>query len=324
MKPIYLITAISISCLALIGCTKTEQAPVKEVNSAKTLQTLTIGYQKSALKLIVAKQNRMFEQAFPNVKVEWKEFATGPQTLDALSAKSIDFGYTLDGSVVSALSQGKELKYLGYEQAFHKNHAILVLKTNSLQHINDLQGKKIGLTKGSSAHIFLAETLRNARLTWEDIQPVWLEPIEARQALTKGKIDAWVVWEPYTSATELTGIAKVIFDSGQSNKSYGFYLAKPELINANPESAKKILTVLNRTDEWIDSHPQESSEILAKNVMINPNVAAQIISKKPTPDLVSVVTPEIVQSQQNISNFLVEWNILPNKIDPQKYVWDGK
>lgn len=324
MKSIYFTAAISISLFAITGCAKTEEQPVKSTAASKQIQSLTIGYQKSALKLIVAKQNRMFEQAFPNVKVEWKEFATGPQTLEALSAKSIDFGYTLDGSVVTALSEGKQLKYLGFEQAFNKDHAILVLRSNPVQNVNELKGKRIGLNKGSSAHIFLAEALKTANLTWTDIQPVWLEPAEARTALTKGKIDAWAVWEPYTSATELSGMAKVIFDSGNSNKSYGFYLAQPELINNDPESAKKILNVLNQTDKWIDSHQQEASEILSKNITINLNVAAQVIGKKPMPNPVAPVTAEVVKSQQDISNFLVEWKILKNNIEPQKYVWDGK
>ncbi len=49
--------------------------------------------QKSALNLLVARQQKLFEQQLPNVKVDWKEFPAGPQMLEALAVGAVDFGY---------------------------------------------------------------------------------------------------------------------------------------------------------------------------------------------------------------------------------------
>lgn len=323
MKSLYFTAALSISlaALSITGCSKQEQPTQNSATTPTPITTLTIGYQKAALKLIVAKQNHFFEQEFPNVKVEWKEFPAGPQTLEALSVKSIDFGYTGDAPIVFALSAGKQLNYLGYEQAFNKGHAILTPKASAIQKLSDLKGKRIALTKGSSAHNFLAETLQVAHLTWNDIQPVWLTPSDARAALDKGAIDAWAVWEPYASATELSGTARVVFDSANLAKTYGFYLVQPEFVEKHPDSAKKILAVLNKTDQWIDQNKPQAAQILATSTSLNVKVANQVLEKKPVPNPVATLTPEVVQSQQAIGDLFFDLKLLPNKIDAQKAVW---
>lgn len=320
MKSLYLTAAFSLSLITLVGCEKKPES-TSQTTSTEPLKTLTIGYQKAALKLIVAKQNHFFEQEFPNVKVEWKEFPAGPQTLEALSVKSIDFGYTGDAPIVFALSAGKALNYLGYEQAFNQGHSILTPKSSSIQSINDLKGKRIALTKGSSAHNFLAETLQVAHLTWNDIQPIWLTPSDARAALDKGAIDAWAVWEPYASATELSGTAKVVFDSKDLAKTYGYYLAQPQFVENHPDSAKKVLAVLNKTDQWIDQNKEDAAKILATSTSLNLNVATQVLTKKPVPNPVATLTPSVIQSQQAIGDLFYDLKLLPNKIDAQKYVW---
>lgn len=324
MKSIYLTTVLSISLLATAGCSKKPEQTSTAEKSPEPISTLTIGYQKAALKLIVAKQNHFFEQEFPNVKVEWKEFPAGPQTLEALAVNSIDFGYTGDAPIVFALSAGKQLNYLGYEQAFKQGHALLVPNNSALKNLSDIKGKRIAFTKGSSAHNFLAEVLKKENLSWNDIQPVFLTPSDGRAALDKGAIDAWAVWEPYATATELSGKAKSLFDSFTLPATYGFYLAQPKFVDLHPDSAKKVLDVLNKTDDWINAHQKETAQILATSTSLDLNIAAQVLTKKAIPNPVATLTPEVAQSQQDIGNLFYDLKLIPNKIDAQKYVWHSK
>jgi len=315
------ILTISISTL---GCQKSNHVQSVQTNSSHTSETLTtlnIGYQKAALKLIVAKQNHFFEKEFPNVKISWNEFPAGPPTLEALSAGAIDFGYTGDAPVVFALSAGKKLNYLGYEEAAKRGHALLIPNNSHIQSIEDLKGKRIGLTKGSSAHNFLAEVLQKAHLTWADIEPVWLTPSDARAALDKKAIDAWAVWEPYVSATELSGTAKAIFDSTTLPKTYGYYLAQPSFIQQHPDSAKKVLQVLNETDQWINTHPKETAQILANSTGLSLNIAEKVLTTKPNPNSVEPLTPVVLQSQQDLGNLFFSLKLIPNPIQPASFAW---
>ena len=153
--------------MGLIACDQKNKTTNQEQVSEQSLKQLNIGYQKAALKLIVAKKTQAFEQAFPNVKVEWKEFPAGPQTLEALNVGAIDFGYTGDTPVIFALSANKPIDYLGYEINSKSSHDLLVPKNSTIQNLADLKGKRIALTKGSSAHYFVAQVLNKANLSWQ-------------------------------------------------------------------------------------------------------------------------------------------------------------
>ncbi|MFU8926525.1 aliphatic sulfonate ABC transporter substrate-binding protein [Acinetobacter puyangensis] len=314
--------AILGSGLVISGCSKQQKEAQKE-KAVDNISTLNIGYQKAALKLIVAKQNQFFEKEFPNVKIEWKEFPAGPQTLEALSVNSIDLGYTGDAPIVFALSAGKQLNYLGYEQASNQAHAILLPHHSEIKNLTDLKNKRIGLTRGSSAHNFLAETLKQANISWDEIQPIWLSPSDARAALDKKAIDAWAVWEPYISAAEIDGNAKILFESTNLPATYSYYLAQPNFIKNHPEDAKKVLEVLNQTDAWINSHKNEAAEILAKSTSLDVKIAQQVLNKKPDPNPVAILTPEVIQSQQKIADLFYGQKLIPNNIDALKFAWQS-
>ena len=318
------IATIALS-LTLIACEKTpKQASAVKDSNVEALTTLNIGYQKAALKLIVAKQNKSFEQAFPNVKVEWKEFPAGPQTLEALNAGSIDLGYTGDTPIIFALSGNKPIEYLGYEINSKNAHSLVLAQGSSIQNLAELKGKRIALMKGSSAHYFLAQVLTKAHLTWQDIQPIWLTPADARAALDKKSIDAWAIWDPYSSAVQLKGDYRVLIDSSVFPPAYSFYSSSPNFLKAHPQEALKIIQTLNATDEWITAHPEESVNILAKSTGLEHAVAQKVFENWASPVQTKLLDDKIIQEQQKIADLFTQLKLIPNAVVLKDHVWQGK
>ena len=101
-------------------------AQAKDKLAAKPLEQLRIGYQKSAVNLVILKQQGVLEKRFPNTKVSWIEFPAGPQLLEALSVGALEFGLTGDAPPVFAQAAGKDLYYVGAEPAKPESSAILV------------------------------------------------------------------------------------------------------------------------------------------------------------------------------------------------------
>ncbi len=321
MKIKYAIAATSLSVvLAACGQAQNTQTTSKQDQAVATqtpLTELSIGYQKAALKLIVAKKNQSFEQAFPETKISWKEFPAGPQTLEALSVGAIDFGYTGDVPIVFALAADKPLRYLVAEQSSRQAHALLIPNNSQITSLNELKGKRVGLTKGSSAHYFVSETLNQAGLTWQDIEPVWLTPADARAALDKNAIDAWAIWEPYISATEIQGNAKILFDSSTLPKVYSFYSSQPQFKVEYPQAVNQIKQVLNETDAWIEKNPEETAKILAESTGLTLDIARAVIQKKPSPNQVDVPSVEIIQAQQKVADSFYGLKLIPKAVDIQ-------
>ena len=126
------VTALS---LGLAACQKPEQ---KEANTPATradipVKTLSIGYQKSSLNLLVARQQALFEQQFPQAKIEWREFPAGPQMLEALAVNAVDFGYVGNTPPIFAQAANKDLRYIGYEVVPEHSQALVIPAGSSIK-----------------------------------------------------------------------------------------------------------------------------------------------------------------------------------------------
>ena len=119
MKTLKTVSSIGIVTLSLgLGaCQKQDTAATNtpEKQTAAPVKTLSIGYQKSSLNLLVAREQKLFEQQFPQAKIEWKEFPAGPQMLEALAVGAVDFGSVGNTPPIFAQAADKELSYVGYE-----------------------------------------------------------------------------------------------------------------------------------------------------------------------------------------------------------------
>ncbi len=313
----------SFIALGLSGCQKTssDTAPEQQSVQENKLKTLAIGYQKSSLNLLVARQQQLFEQQFPGVQVAWKEFPAGPQMLEALAVGAIDFGAVGNTPPVFAQAAGKDLKYIGYEVVPQNAQALLIPADSSIRTLADLKGKRIAVQKGSSAHELLAKVLQKAGLSWQDIQPIWLPPADARAAFDKQSIDAWSIWEPYLSAAELDAKAKVLINGQAFARTYSFYIANPQFIEQHPGATEKILQSLNTADQWVLQHQQQALKIYQQSTGLKQNIAQRVIDKRLKPSPIYSLKPEVVQAQQEIADLFQQVKLIPKSIQVSQVVW---
>lgn len=313
----------SFIALGLSGCQKTssDTAPGQQSVQKNKLKTLAVGYQKSSLNLLVARQQQLFEQQFPGVQVAWKEFPAGPQMLEALAVGAIDFGAVGNTPPVFAQAAGKDLKYIGYEVVPQNAQALLIPADSSIRTLADLKGKRIAVQKGSSAHELLAKVLQKAGLSWQDIQPIWLPPADARAAFDKQSIDAWSIWEPYLSAAELDAKAKVLIDGQAFARTYSFYIANPQFIEQHPGATEKILQSLNTADQWVLQHQQQALKIYQQSTGLKQNIAQRVIDKRLKPSPIYSLKPEVVQAQQEIADLFQQVKLIPKSIQVSQVVW---
>lgn len=102
---------------------------------------------------------------------------------------------------------------------------ILVPKDSPLRTVSDLRGKTIGVAKGSSTHGQILYTLGRAGLSTKDSRLSFLQPADAYGAFNQHQLDAWVVWDPYTSQARLESGARVLADGRGTANGYAFIVA---------------------------------------------------------------------------------------------------
>ncbi|MHA3080897.1 aliphatic sulfonate ABC transporter substrate-binding protein [Acinetobacter sp. ANC 5502] len=319
------LVALTSVTVLLAACQKSETAPAQAstpaASHAAELKTLSIGFQKSSLNSIVLKQQHLLEKEFPKIKVEWKEFPAGPQMLEALAVGAVDLGSVGNTPPIFAQAANKGIVYVGYEKVHPKWQAVLVPNDSLIKTIADLKGKRIAVQKGSSAHDLLGRVLKKANLTWNDIQPIWLAPADARAALDKKSVDAWAIWEPFRSAAEVEGYARPIIDGTAFETTYNFVIGNPDFVKAHSQETTQFLTALNHAAQWIVDHPNESLQLYQQATGLNADIAQRVLDKRYKPSLTQAITPEVVKAQQEIANRFYQEKLIPNSIEINQIIW---
>ena len=315
--------------LGLVACQKQQaektETPVNTSSeTSKEVKTLQIGFQKSSLGLLVTREQKLLEKEFPNAKIEWREFPAGPQMLEALAVGAVDYGAVGNIPPIFAQAAGKDLGYAAYE-VYPSNSLGLVIPSNSkITDLNELKGKRIALQKGSSAHEFVSKVLQKAGLTWQDIQPIWLPPADARAAFDKGSIDAWAVWDPYLSAVELASDVKVLIDGAAFPKTYSYFISNPKFTSAHPEATDKFIKSLNEADSWIVNNQTLAVDLYAKNTGLKKEVAQRAFDRRSKPSPIRTLTPETIESQQQIADLFYAEKLIPKQIKIQDAILNSE
>ena len=134
-------------------------ATVRKAGAQEQLKEICIGYQKNGV-LVIARQRATVEQHFGSrgINVKWIEFSSGPPMMKAMNVGSVDCGAVGDSPPVFAQAAGANIVYAA-GQPMTNGQGILVSNNSPIHAIGDLKGKRVGFTKGSSAHNIVAQTL---------------------------------------------------------------------------------------------------------------------------------------------------------------------
>ncbi|NIE78531.1 aliphatic sulfonate ABC transporter substrate-binding protein [Pantoea sp. Ap-967] len=282
--------------------------------------SLRIGYQKGSISLVLAKQHRLLEQRFANTQVQWIEFPAGPQMLEALNIGSLDIGSTGDIPPIFAQAAGADLLYIAAEPPKPKAEVILVPKASPITSVTGLKGKRIALQKGSSAHNLLLRSLAKAGLGIRDVQPVYLAPADARAAFERGSVDAWAIWDPFYSAIELEGKARVLADGEGLGLIGPFMLGARQYVQANGEFVGQLLDEITRAEALTRSDEAGSVQLLAQFMGLPEAVVQRSFSHRPASPLIPI-SGDIVAAQQHTAELFFQNRVLPRQVDIAGAVW---
>ena len=283
-------------------------------------KTFRIGYQKGSVSMVLAKSHQMLEQRFPATQISWIEFPAGPQMLEALNVGSIDLGSTGDIPPIFAQAAGADLLYVGVEPPKPKAEVILVPANSPLRNVADLKGKKVAFQKGSSSHNLLLRALAKAGLTFNDIQPTFLTPADARAAFQQGMVDAWAIWDPYYSAALLQGNVRVLADGTDLNQTGSFYLATRSFAQANGAFVEQVLNTFSAADALTLSQRNQSIDLLAQAMGLPKPVIASYLNHRP-PTTITPVSARVAQAQQQTADLFYANHLMPVKVAIKDRIW---
>ena len=225
-----------------------------------SLKEIRIGYQKTGV-LVIARQQAVLEKRFAGkqIGVKWIEFTSGPPLLEAMSTGSVDLGAVGDTPPIFAQAANANIVYVA-GSPITNGQGILVPANSGIRTIADLKGKRVGFTKGTSAHNVVIATLEKAGLTYEDITPVYLTPPDAGPAFANGSIEAWAVWDPYFAIGEKRQNGRILVNAHEVAKTNSFYLANRDFANTHVRETREVIDGLAEAARWAEAQSRRGRE----------------------------------------------------------------
>lgn len=288
--------------------------------SAETaVKEIRIGYQKNGV-LVIARQQASLENHFKplGVEVKWVEFSSGPPMMEAMNVGSVDYGAVGDSPPVFAQAAGAAIVYAA-GQPVTNGQGILVPQHSAIRSIADLRGKRVGFTKGSSAHNIVVQTLERAGLTYADITPVYLTPPDAGPAFANGSIDAWSIWDPYFAIGETRQNGRILVNASEITRSNSFYIANRDFARNHGPVLQQIIDVTTSTAKWAEGHRDEVAKSLSAVTGIPLDI--QTIAADRSAFAVGPITDDIIATQQGVADRFFRLGLIPKPIAIRDIVW---
>jgi sulfonate transport system substrate-binding protein len=283
------------------------------------LKELRVGYQKTGV-LVIARQRHILEERFAKygAAVRWIEFTSGPPLLEAMNVGSVDIGATGDSPPIFAQSAGAAIVYVA-GGPINNGQSIIVHPASSIELLADLRGRRLGFTKGSSAHNITIAALERAAIAYTEVTPVYLSPADAAAAFARRSIDAWAIWDPFLAIAEKSQGAHVLVNAADVAKTFSFYLANRTFAAKYPKAVGEVLAGLGEAASWAESHRDEVAKSLAAVTGVRLDIQTIAANRATFP--FGPVTEEIITAQQSVADRYFRLGLIPARIRVREAVW---
>jgi len=205
-------------------------------------------------------------------------FSSGPACTEALTYGDADFGTMGDTTAIITTSKGKGFTIIASHGGGEHRHRLLVAKESRIKTIHDLEGKRIGVKKGTSTHGGLELLARKEGLDLSD-EIIDMAPRDQLLALAAGEMDAIVASEPTPSKAEADGYGRELITLGGLGNTYPiFILVNSKFAAKHPDVVGKMIKALSRATAFIEDHPEEAVAIQAAQSGLAPEVISKALT----------------------------------------------
>ncbi|QIY61346.1 ABC transporter substrate-binding protein [Streptomyces sp. RPA4-2] len=281
--------------------------------------TLDVGDQKGGSEAVLRAAGELKNLDY---KIKWSTFTSGPPLLEAVNAKAVDIGGVGNTPPVFAAGADSKISVVAAWRGTSKGEAVLVPKNSSLKRPEELKGKSIAVAQGSSAHYQLIASLKKAGLKLGDVKVKYLQPADALAAFTGGKVDAWAVWDPYTSQVVEAGQGRILTDGDGVVNGLNFQVAAPGALRDSRKAAavKDYLERLRRAQDWVYDHPDAWAKVWAKDTGLPYAVALASVKRTNASRIAVAVDKPLIASEQRIADTFTGLGLIPHKVDFSAFV----
>ena len=305
--------------LLLAACGGNSAAETSTGTDGKGSLTLNVGDQKGGSEAVLRAAGELKNLDY---KIKWSTFTSGPPLLEAVNAKAVDIGGVGNTPPVFAAGADSKIRVVAAWHGTSDGDAVLVPKDSKLSRPQQLKGKSIAVAQGSSAHFQLVASLKAAGLSLSDVKVKYLQPADALAAFTSGKVDAWAVWDPYTSQVLQSKQGRILTSGEGVTNGLSFQVAAPGALADKKKAAaiKDYLDRLRRAQTWVFTHQEDWAKVWAKDTGLPYEVALASVKRTNSTRVSVAVDKPLIASEQQIADTFTQLKLIPRKVDFADFV----
>ncbi len=281
--------------------------------------TLNVGDQKGGSEAVLRAAGDLKDLPY---RIQWSTFTSGPPLLEAVNAGAVDVGGVGNTPPVFAAAAHSKFKVIAATHGSSAGETVLVKKDSPLTGPEQLKGKSIAVAQGSSAHYQLVASLKKAGLAPRDVTLNYLQPADALAAFSRGRVDAWAVWDPYTSQALDQTDARILTTGEGVVNGLSFQVAAPAALDDPKKSAalKDYVERLRRAQDWVHRHPDAWAEAWAAETGLPRDVALAAVKRTRGTAVTVALDRPAVASEQQIADTFAALKLIPGRVDFSSFV----
>ncbi|MDD2620886.1 MAG: MetQ/NlpA family ABC transporter substrate-binding protein [Syntrophomonadaceae bacterium] len=247
MKRLIICTVLIISSFVFLGCSKEQktESPVPQ-------NTITIGVMPDveSIPFIIAEKNGYFDKE--GVEVEIQHFKSAKDRDSALQSGKLDGVITDILAVVFANEGGIQLRICAKNDG---NVKLLAGKDSSINSMNDLKGKNIGLSSHTIMEYTTDKMLEAGGLKAGDINKIAIPLLPTRlEMLQGGRVDAAILPEPLAGLAVKNG-AKVLSSTDDLKNKAGAIAFTAKSLQESSDEIKAVFKAYNEAVIYLQNEP---------------------------------------------------------------------
>ncbi len=270
----------------------------------------------------IAQDQRFFSDN--GLSVTFHEYDTGPEALDAMLRGEVDLAvgvgeFPMVGKVLQQ-TQARVLASIDRSEII----GLVARKDRGISEAADLEGKKIGTTRGTVAEFFLGRFLEINGLDMRDVTIVDLKtPKEWVDAVATGKVDAVATAEPHaTLAAERLGENAIVWSAHGGQPMFGLVVATHEWLATRSEVAERFLRALAQAEDYAAQNPVEAQAIVQKALGLAPAAMPAVWERN---QFAVTLDQSLVAAMEDEARWLISKDLVsvPSVPDVMLYLWDA-
>ncbi len=225
------------------------------------------------LPVLAAQELKLFEKA--GVNVEFTNFNGGSASMEGLAAGEVDLINFFPPGHALAKRRGVEATIVSAGTLTPRGWHIVVGKDSNISALEDLAGKKIGVTSNGSTTDFFA--LWVADQAGGEMTRVPLGGAGLVPNLISGNVDAIVAYPPLSYNVLGAGDGKSLVHLGEAMTPNlpDVWIASDKLIETNPEGLQKALVGLYSAIVHMQQNPEWAIDFIAQKTGLPKDIATE-------------------------------------------------